>query len=139
MSANMIFGSGLISVGLAPSPSDAVECQVSNFVINANANTVAVPGTYCQGPSSAGQKSSWSLDLSAISDFGSTPSLSELLYDNDGEILFFEFTPDDGDVPEAAGSFWAVAAPFGGEGAGLWQYTLTMQMPEAAVLTPQTP
>ena len=138
MSANMIFGSGVIEVGLTPSPTDAVECQVSNFVVTANANTVAVPGTYCQGPSSAGQKSSWSLELSAISDFGSTPSLAELLFDNDGTILFFEFTPDDLDVPDATGSFYAVAAPFGGEGAGLWQYTLTLQMPEQPVLTPKT-
>lgn len=139
MSANLIFGRGTIAVGLTAAPTDMIECQVSNFVIASNANQVTVPGTFCDGPSAAGQRSSFSLELSAISDWGSTPSLAELLFDNDGEIMFFEFVPADEDVPEATGRFYAVAAAFGAPGDGLWEFTTSMAMPEKPVLTPQTP
>ena len=131
------FGSGVIEIGSTASPTDAFECQISTFTITPSANIGSVPGTYCQGPSSYAQKSNYAVDMTFMSDWGTTPSLSELLWDNDGAPLFFEFTPSDTSIPKATGEFYAVAGTFGGDGDSLWTSTQSMPCVEKPVLTPQ--
>jgi hypothetical protein len=72
-----------------------------------------------------------------MSDFGATPSLSELLWDNDGDPLYYTFTPDDTTIPEATGQFYAVAGTFGGPGDDLWTTTGSMPCVAKPVLTAQ--
>ena len=133
------FGSGTISVGITASPTDQFECQITDFRVTASANIGQVSGTYCTGPSSYAQKSNFSVDMAFLSDFGATASLSDLLWDNDGEILHFKFTPSDVTIPEATGTFYAVAPTFGGEGDSLWTSTGSMPCPEKPTLTAQEP
>ncbi len=130
------FGSGTIAIGITASPSDQFECQITTFTVTPSANIGQVPGTYCNGPSSYAQKSNYSLDMSFLSDWGATPSLSQLLWDNDGETLFFTFVPDDTTIPSCAGEFYAVAGTFGGEGDSLWTNTGSMPLVEKPTLTP---
>ena len=131
------FGRGTIAIGLTASPTDFVECQVSNFSITPTSNSVNIPATYCTGPSTAAQQSSFSVAITYMTDWGVSPSLSELLWDNDGDPLFFEFTPTDTNIPSAAGQFYAVAGAFGGTGDGLWTASSTLPCVEKPVLTPQ--
>ena len=136
MAAVLQFGSGTISIGITASPTDQFECQISAFTITPSANIGQVPGTYCAGPSSYAQKSNFAVDMSFMSDWGATPSLSQLLWDNDGEVLFFTFDPSDDTIPAASGSFYAVAGTFGGEGDSLWVNTASMPCTEKPTLTP---
>mgnify|MGYP001818057825 CR=1 FL=1 len=136
MAAVLQFGSGTISIGITASPTDQFECQISAFTITPSANIGQVPGTYCAGPSSYAQKSNFAIDMSFMSDWGATPSLSQLLWDNDGGVLFFTFDPSDATIPAASGSFYAVAGTFGGEGDSLWVNTASMPCVEKPTLTP---
>lgn len=131
------FGSGTIAIGTSASPSDQFECQITTFTVTPSANIGQVPGTYCAGPSSYAQKSNYALDMAFLSDWGETSSLSELLWDNDGELLYFTFTPDVTSIPTCAGQFYAVAGTFGGEGDSLWTTTANMPLVEKPTLTPQ--
>ena len=133
------FGKGTIAIGLTASPTDQVECQISNFTVTPTANSIQIPATYCVGPSVAAQQSTFAIALSFMSDFGASPSLSELLWDNDGQTLYYEFTPDDVTIPIATGQFWAVAGTFGGPGDGLWVSTVSLPCVEKPVLTAQEP
>ena len=131
------FGSGTIAVGITTSPTDQFECQITNFQITASANIGQVPGTYCTGPSSYAQKSNYAVDMAFLSDWGATASLSQLLWDNDGELLTFVFIPTDVLIPQATGEFYAVAPTFGGEGDSLWTSTGSMPCPAKPEITPQ--
>jgi len=131
------FGSGVIKIGATASPTSAFECQISTFTVTPTANSINVPATYCTGPTIAAQKSTFAVALTYMSDWGQTDSLSELLWDNDGDLLFFEFTPSDNSIPECAGQFYAVAGTFGGDGDSLWTTTSSLPCFEKPVLTPQ--
>jgi hypothetical protein len=74
--------------------------------------------------------------MTYMSDWGAAASLSELLWENDGGILYFDFTPSDTTIPSCAGSFYAVAGTFGGDGDSLWTSTASMPCVEKPVLTP---
>jgi hypothetical protein len=130
------FGKGTIKIGTTASPTDQFECQISNFTITPSANSIQIPGTYCQGPSIAAQSSTFSIALSYLSDWGETDSLSQLLWDNDGLPLYFTFEPDAPGLPTADGQCYGVAGTFGGEGDGLWQTTSTLPCVSKPTLTP---
>jgi len=132
------FGSGTISIGTTASPSDQFECQITSFVVSGAANVGQVPGTYCAGPSSYAQQSNFSVALAFLSDWGETTSLSQLLWDNDGSLLYFDFAPDAG-TTTCTGSFYAVAGAYGGDGDSLWTSTVNMPCPEKPTITPVTP
>jgi len=133
------FGSGTILVGPTATPTTAVECQVTSCIVSSSSNIGQVPGTYCQGPSSYAQGSNFSLDLTYLTDWGATNSLSQLLWDNDGQTMFIEFTPTDETIPALTGEFYAIAGSFGGDGDSLWTATGSMPMVEKPTLTPQPP
>ena len=135
--ATQIFGSGTLAIGTTASPTDQFECQVGNFVVTSSANLIPIPATLCVGPGQASQPSSFSASITYMQDWGSTPSLSETLFTNDGAELFFDFTPADATVPACTGSFWATAGDYGGEGQGLWVSSDDMPLTEKPTITPQ--
>ena len=136
---DMIFGSGTIKIGATASPSDSYECQITACYVEPSGNVQTVPATYCQGPTQYAQKSTYSLRMEWIADFGATNSLSDLLWDNDGEEMHIEFTPSDVTRPVLTGIFYAQAGTFGGEGDGLWTSSNNMPMKGQPTRTPQEP
>ena len=120
MATTQIFGSGTILIGPAATHTDAFECQINNFTIGASSNSVTIPATYCEGPGVAAQPSTFAVTLAYAQDWGATTSLSELLFAQDGEILFYIFTPDYATVCSFAGEMYGVSGDIGGEGQGLW-------------------
>ncbi len=130
------FGSGVIKMGTTASPTDTFECQISNFVIASSPSTITIPATFCVGQSTKAQPSSWSISCTFMQDWGETASLSELLFNNDGSLLYWEFEPTDTTAGSWAGTCWAVAGDVGGEGQGLWTSTEEMPCPEKPVYTP---
>ena len=131
----LIFGSGVILIGDTASPTDAFECQISEFTVNASANTGQIPGTYCQGPSQYGQASTYGVQMTFLQDWGETGSLSQLLWDNDGDLLYFIFTPDVSGT-DCTGSYYAVGGSFGGAGDQAWTTTANMPCPAQPVVAP---
>jgi len=133
------FGRGTIALGITASPSDQYECQIQNFTITPSANLIQVAGTYCEGPTTLAQKSTYAIDLTWLSDWGSdvTNSLSQLLWDNDGEPLYFEFTPEAATLPTATGQVIGQAGTFGGPGDNIWQNTTSLPCTAKPVLTPR--
>ena len=137
--ATQNFGEGTIAIGTAAAPTTTHECQLSGFAIEASANSTAIAGTYCAGPTTRATASSFAVNMSYLTDWGATDSLSQLLWDNDGKLLYFVFTPTDPEMPDASGQFWAIAGPFGGPGNDVWTGTGTMPCPEKPTITPKTP
>lgn len=139
MALNAIYGKGVLTVGTTSSPTDDVSCQVRAFTITSTAATQPIPATLCAGAGTYAQPSSFSISLEYMQDFGAAASLSELLFDNDGEPIFFNYVPEDTTVPEASGSCFAVAGDYGGEGQGLWVSSDEMPLIGKPVYTPQSP
>ena len=135
------FGEGTIAIGITASPIEMFECQINAFTVQATANTTTIPGTYCAGPSNRATASSFAVAMEYLTDWGnpSDESLSQLLWDNDGGLLYFVFTPADVNMPDCSGTFWSVAGPFGGPGNDVWTGTGTMPCPEQPTITPKTP
>jgi hypothetical protein len=128
--------SGTVKVGVTGTLK-SVECQVINWLLTPSANTTDRPGTYCEAPSSTVGKSSWTLSFDYLQDWGATDSLSQLLFDNDGEVLDFEFAPANDSVPMAKGSFYASAGAFGGDAGSAWQSSGSCPLTAAPTFTAQ--
>lgn len=63
---------------------DAFSCQVTEASINAQAMTVTVPDTYCEGETDENKLSKWSVTLAGLQDWNAdTDSVSMFLFDND--------------------------------------------------------
>ena len=135
MAAVNLFGSGTIAIGTTASPTDQFECQVSNFTLTSTSQTVSVPATFCDGATTKATPSSWAVSLTFAQDWGATPSLSELLYDEDGELIHFSFVPSDATAGTWAGTCYAVAGDVGGEGQALWVSTDDMPCPAKPTYT----
>jgi hypothetical protein len=135
--ATTIFGAGTLAIGATIAPTDQVECQVGQFTVTSTANLIPIPATLCVGPSQSAQPSSWSVEMVYMQDWGEVVSLSQSLFDADGTILFFDYTPNDAAVPGATGSFYAVSGDYGGVGQGLWVSTDSMPMTEKPAITAQ--
>lgn len=135
--ASPIFGSGTIAIGITASPTDQFECVISNFVVSATAQSITIPATYCAAQSTAAQGSSFAVSMTYQQDWGDTPSLSELLWNNDGELLYFTFTPDEPEAGSVSGTCYAVAGDYGGEGQGLWVSTGDLPCPSKPTYTAQ--
>lgn len=128
--------SGTITVG--PTGTEkAVSCQVINWQLAPTANTTQRPGTYCEAPSQVVGRSSWAVSFDYLQDWGAADSLSQMLYDNDGKVLDFTFTPDDASVPEATGQFYALAGAYGGPAGEAWQSSGQCPLVAAPAITPQ--
>ena len=136
-SAIQNFGEGVISIGTTASPTEAHECQISAFAVEASPNSSAIPGTYCNGPTVRATASSFAVSMAYVTDWGKTGSLSQMLWDNDGKLLYFSFVPTDTAMPNCTGTFWGIAGPFGGPGNDVWTGTGTMPCPEKPTITPK--
>jgi hypothetical protein len=128
--------SGTVKLGLAASPTQEYNCQVTNFVLNPTANTTERPGTYCEAPATLNAASSWEVSFEYLQDWGAANSLSEFFNTNDGSEVFFEFAPDVPDVPIASGSFNCMSGSYGGDAGSSWVSTGTCGMKAAPVFTP---
>ena len=128
--------SGTIKLGTASADTE-VQCQVTNYALTPSANTSEVAGTYCSPPTQTVGKSTWSLDFDFMQDWGASPSLSELLMNNDGEDLQFEFTPTDTSLPKASGTCKAVAGAFGGPAGEAWTASASLPVIGTPTMTPQ--
>jgi len=130
--------SGTITVGPTGSET-SVECQVVNWQLVPSPNTTPRAGTYCAAPGMVVGKSSWALQFDYLQDWGATDSLSQMLFDNDGEVLAFTFTPSDATVPEATGEFYASAGAYGGDAGSAWQTTGNCPLVSAPSFAAQAP
>lgn len=128
--------SGTIKLGLTALPTDEYSCQVINWSLDPVPNTTQRPGTFCAPPLTKNAASSWQVSFAYLQDWGADPSISQFLFDNDAQLVFFEFAPDVPDVPTATGSFSAVAGSFGGDAGTSWQTTGTMAVEGVPTLTP---
>jgi hypothetical protein len=113
-------------------------CQIVNAAVVPTANTTPTPGTYCQAPVETPGLSSWALEVSFLQDWGNTPSLSEFVFTNDGELCDFEFQPDNPGVPGMSGTVYVVAGPYGGAAGEAWQ-AQTLRWPCSAKPTTIAP
>ena len=136
MTTKPIFGSGTIKIGTTASPTDQFECVISQFVVSASPSSITIPATYCEAESTAATGSSFSVSWNFAQDWGATPSLSELLLAQDGNLLYWAFEPDDVTVGSFTGQCYGVAGDIGGPGQGLWVSTGQLPCPEAPVYTP---
>jgi hypothetical protein len=137
MAANTIFGKGVLTIGTTAAPTDDVSCQVGSFVVSSNANIVPIPATLCEGPGQYATPSTFSVTVTYQQDFGSTPSLSETLFANDGLPIFLLYIPTDAAVPQVEIEVYGVAGDYGGEGQGLWVSTEDMPALSPPVFTAQ--
>jgi hypothetical protein len=127
--------SGTIKLGLTAAPTQEYGCQVINWSLDPVPNTTQRPGTFCVPPLTKNAASSWQVAFSYLQDWGAANSISQFLFDNDAQLVFFEFTPDVDDVPVASGSFYAVAGSYGGDAGTSWQSTGTMAVEGVPVFT----
>lgn len=116
---------GTIELALTTiTPLVAYTCQIVNFALEPSQNLSPTPGTYCQAPHDTPGLSSWDIVISFLQDWGNTPSLSKFTYDNDGELIDFEFTSDNPTaVPSMTGTAYVTATAFGGDAGSVWQVT----------------
>ena len=130
---------GVIKVGLTATPDTVVTCQVTGLECVPTQQTATSPATACAAQQTVVTgASSWALSFSYKQDWGNDDSLSEFMFDNDGQgPAFFEYTPADTDVPMVSGEFTPTAGPFGGAAASTFVATGTMPMPGAPTFTPQ--
>jgi len=112
--------SGTILLGLADPPTGDYSCQVINFTLESVAVTTERAGTFCSASATLNSASSWQVSFEYLQDWGATDSISELLFDNDGQEIFFSFHPDVPTVPTASGSFNAQAGNYGGDAGSSW-------------------
>src|SRR6478735_3779851 len=87
--------------GLATSAT--FECQLISAVITPAPVYNTIPATGCAGATQSPGRTGFSLDLTWLTDWGATDSLSQFAWDNDGKAVWFRFT-DDGSAAAGAAS-----------------------------------
>src|SRR5262245_51694031 len=103
-------------VGLDTAPT--FECQIISAVITPQPVYNTIPATGCAGATQSPGRTGFSLDLTWLTDWGATDSLSEFAWDNDGKPVWFRFVDDStaavGLATEAEGQAYVAAGGFGG-------------------------
>jgi hypothetical protein len=120
--------SGTIKLGVAAAPTLDYACQVINWALTPVPNTTERPGTYCAPPLTRNSTSAWEVAFNYLQDWGAAQSISQFFFDNDAQLVYFEFAPDIPTVPVASGSFYAVAGAYGGDAGTSWTHTGTMAL-----------
>ena len=93
----------------------AVECQVTSAVVTASANFQTIPSTGCAPASQSPGATSWALDLAWLQDWHVATGLSWFAFENDGQPVWFELTPNSADAAnKLTGNAFAVAGSYGG-------------------------
>lgn len=104
----------------------AISEQVIEFRVRPSANLATVPATYGAAEGESAAASSFNLELSILQDWGKADSVSEFLYDHDGEVVWFQHDPAGTSEPTIKGSVYAVAGGWGGPADDNWVDDLTM-------------
>src|SRR5262245_51134463 len=73
---------------------DAFECQITSAAVTPAPVYNTIPATGCAGQSQSPGITGWQLDLAWLQDFGNDPSMSQFAFDNDGQPVWYRFTPD---------------------------------------------
>jgi hypothetical protein len=111
----MLVEDAVITFGDVASPV-SVECQVTSAAITSTPNLITVPATGCEGSSQMPAASTYALALTFLQDWGQTDSLSQLLWDGEGDLSEFSIAlATDPLVPVATGSVRLVAGSYGGD------------------------
>jgi hypothetical protein len=103
----------------------AASDQVISFRIVAQPNLTGVPATYGAAASESAAASGFQVELSILQDWGATTSVSEFLFDNDGEEIWFQHDPAGSSEPTFKGAVYAVAGGWGGAADESWVDDLT--------------
>jgi hypothetical protein len=101
--------------------------QIQDFSAVPKANMSSAAGTYGAPPVDVPGKTSWGLSVKYFQDWGlSASSLSEYLFTNDGNEVWFRIDPADAGVKGLEGKCYIVAGPHGGPAGGNWEATVTL-------------
>lgn len=94
------------------------ECQLVSAVITPAPVYNTIPATGCAGATQSPGRTGFSLDLTWLTDWGATDSLSQYAWDNDGQRTWYRFTDDGtagvGLATSAEGEAYVAAGGFGG-------------------------
>lgn len=112
--------------------------QITDFQVKPRPNMAAAPGTYGAPPTNVPGASSWDLIISYLQDWGSTDSLSEYMFTNDGALKFFRIDPAMTGVKGFEGACYIVAGLYAGPSGGNWVDTATMPCPNKPTLLTAT-
>jgi len=112
-------------------------CQVTSATVNTVPKTNTVPATYCAGETSIPGLSGFELAVAWLQDWNvSGGGLSKYLYDNETELKWFEYIPEDGLLSGAIGQCYLTPGPYGGEaGGGPFVASVTMGCPNKPTIT----
>lgn len=92
----------------------AVECQVTSFVVKGTPNYSTIPATGCAGATQSPGLTSFAAELAWLQDWG-TDGLSYFAFTNDGSAAWVEFTPDSATATEKlTGQVYVAAGDYGG-------------------------
>ena len=95
----------------------AVECQTTSAVVTAQPNYQTIPSTGCNGATQSPGLSGWQLALAWLQDWNAAApgGLSWFAFDNDGQEVWFELTPDKSDAAtKLTGQAFCAAGDYGG-------------------------
>jgi hypothetical protein len=103
--------------------------QIIDFKVVPKPNLSSAAGTYGAPPSDVPGASSFGLVIAYFQDWGTTNSLSEYLFTNDGVLKFFRIDPATAGVKGMEGPCYIVAGAFAGAAGGNWIDTANMPCP----------
>lgn len=95
----------------------AVECQVTEARVQAQPQYNTIPATGCAGATQSPGTTGWQLLLNWLQDWtaGAAASLSVFAFENDGQEVWFELTPDAADTTTTlTGHAFCAAGDYGG-------------------------
>lgn len=100
--------------------------QILDFKVQPAPNLSAAAGTYGAPPASVPGASSWGLVVAYFQDWGTTDSLSEYLFTNDGVLKFFRIDPTNAGVKGFEGPCYITAGLYAGAAGGNWIDTVNL-------------
>lgn len=101
--------------------------QVTSGMLVAVPASETVPATFRTAAVSVPATTGYEVSVSFLQDWTSSTGLSKYLYDNDGELKWFQLTPDDDTSgTKIEGECYIVAADLGGGGSSPLQATVTL-------------
>jgi hypothetical protein len=101
--------------------------QIIDVALIPKANFASAPGTYGAPPADVPGASSYSLKVTYLQDWGlDANSLSEYLFTNDGNEVWFRFDPATVNVKGMEGKCYIVGGAHGGKAGDNWQDTVTL-------------
>jgi len=114
------------------------ECQVTSAAVTRTANTVTVPATGCEGPTTKESAPTYALVLNWLQDWGQTNSLSQFLQDNELVDADFEVAVGAAPMTVAKGVCQLVPGDYGGDFSSALTATATMGITGTPTFTPGT-